>query len=65
MKAFCSRTSFVNPSTAPLQKMRARVTRDGTKYAKNSTFIGYDIYLGEVNPTPGKRCPVTVYCSDS
>ena len=32
-------------STALLQKMRARVTRDGTKCAKNSTFNGYDIYF--------------------
>ena len=40
-------------STALLQKMRARVTRDGTKCAKNSTF-GYDIYFDEVNPIPGK-----------
>ena len=41
-------------STALLQKMRARVTRDGTKCAKNSTFNGYDIYFDEVNPIPGK-----------
>ena len=32
-------------STALLQKMRARVTRDGTKCAKISTFNGYDIYF--------------------
>ena len=37
-------------STVLLQKMRARVTRDGTKCAKNSTFNGYDIYFDEVNP---------------
>ena len=43
-------------STALLQKMRARVTRDGTKCAKNSnsTVKGYDIYFDEVNPIPGK-----------
>ena len=34
--------------------MRARVTRDGTKCAKNSTFNGYDIYFDEVSPIPGK-----------
>ena len=34
--------------------MRARVTRDGTIFAKNSTFEGYDIYFDEVNPIPGK-----------
>ena len=31
---------FLNLSTALLQKMRARVTQDGTKCAKNSTFNG-------------------------
>ena len=56
--------SFVNSSTAPLRKMHARVTRDRTKCAKNSTFNGYDIYFDEVNPIPGKRCPVTVYYPD-
>ena len=29
--------------TALLQKMRARVTRDGTNCVKNSIFNGYDI----------------------
>ena len=37
-------------STVLLQKMRAQVTRDGTKCAKNSTINGYDIYFDEVNP---------------
>ena len=41
-------------STALLQKIRARVTQDGTKCAKNSTFNGYDIYFDEVSPIPGK-----------
>ena len=31
---------FLNLSTALLQKMLARVTQDGTKCAKNSTFNG-------------------------
>ena len=34
--------------------MRARVTRDATKCAQNSTFNGYGIYFDEVNPIPGK-----------
>ena len=34
--------------------MRARVTRDGAKCAKSSTFKGYDIYFDEVNPIPAK-----------
>ena len=39
---------------ALLQKMRARVTRDGTKCAKNSTFNGYDTYFDEISPIPRK-----------
>ena len=40
-------------STALLQEMRARVTQDGTKCAKNCTFNGYDIFFDEVSPIPG------------
>ena len=47
--------------------MRARVTRDGTKCAKNSTFNGYDIYFDEVSPIPGKgiqlRSTTPIYIS--
>ena len=47
--------------------MRARVTRDGTKCAKNSTFNGYDIYFHEVNFIPGKgiqlRSTTPIYIS--
>ena len=41
-------------STAQLEKMRERVTQDGTKCAKNSKFNGYDVYFDEVSPIPGK-----------
>ena len=34
--------------------MRVRVTRDGSKCAKNSTFNSYDTHFDEVNPIPGK-----------
>ena len=40
--------------TALLQKMSARVTRDGKNCAKNSTFNGYDIYFDEANPISAK-----------
>ena len=50
-----------------LQKMRARVTQDGTKCAKNSTFNGYDRYFDEVSPIPGKdiqlRSTTSIYIS--
>ena len=38
-------------STALLQKMRARVTRDGTKCAKNSTFNGYQYISMKSTPS--------------
>ena len=45
--------------------MLARVTRDGTKCAKNSTFNGYDMYFDEVSPIPGKgiqlRSAIPIY----
>ena len=54
-------------STALLKKMRARVTQDGTKCAKNGTFNDYDIYFDEVSPIPGKviqlRSTTLIYIS--
>ena len=60
---FCLFNLFSSPS----QKMRARVTRDGTFFfPKNSTFG----YFDETNPTTGKdiqlRSPIPIlapYCS--